>query len=176
MSFLSKSAALVIISLSLPSLGFTQPQASPEQQQLYMEMVQASQELQQLQQRAISENESLMAQRDDLVEMIEVRMTEIDSSAEVLMARRDELAEQLQGVAPAEQTEAQQNLNAELQSTMQQLQSFQQQAMQDGQIQQLQVEFQEATMAAMEEIDPAVNALISRFNDIRNELIQMQQQ
>lgn len=48
--------------------------------------------------------------------------------------------------------------------------------MQDSEIQELQVEFQEATMEAMEEINPELDQLIARFNDVRNELIEMQQQ
>ena len=59
---------------------------------------------------------------------------------------------------------------------MEELQPFQQQAMQAPQIQQMQAQFQQATMSAMEDINPEIGNMISRFNDIRNQLIQMQQQ
>ncbi len=78
--------------------------------------------------------------------------------------------------ARVRQNDAVQQATQAYQSVVQELQAVQQQAMQDPAIQQLQTEVQQAAIATMQEINPEVDAMIARFNEIRTELMQMQQQ
>jgi len=166
----------LIIGLTISSLGLAQgQQGATLQQQLYMEMMQANQQIQQLQQQAFNQNIDLAEQRDELIAMIDDRMVELDPAAEALIEERDELVAQLQAATPGEQNDAIQQAGAAYQSVVQELQAVQQQAMQNPAIQQMQAEVQEAAIATMQEINPEVDAMISRFNEIRTELMQMQQ-
>lgn len=178
---MSKSVKLfsaLILSLGVYSTAQTQAQAqqpSPEQQQLYMEMVQTSQQIQQLQQQAFAQDAELAEQRDEFIAMVDAKMLNIDPAAEELMDRRDELADELQSAGPGGQGDAVQSARAELQVTMQELAPMQQEAMQDPEVQQMQNNIAQAAMVTMQEIDPDIGNLIARFNEIRNELVQLQQ-
>lgn len=69
-----------------------------------------------------------------------------------------------------------QEIIAEYQGLMQELQPLQQQVMQSPDIQNLQIELQDAALVVMEELDPEVNNIIERFNSLRMQMIEMQQQ
>jgi paraquat-inducible protein B len=176
MSYPSKLILALAFSLFGTTLLAQPQQVDPQQQQLYMQMMQASQQIQQLQQQAFDQSDELSAQRDDLIAMIDDRMIEIDPAAEGLISKRDELIETLQAVEAGDQSQAVQDASAEYQTTMQELQQLQQQALQDSAIQTKQAEVQQSAMQVMEEIDPNVETIIARFNDARMQLMQMQQQ
>lgn len=108
--------------------------------------------------------------------MIDERMVELDPAAEALIEERDELVAQLQAAGPGQQSEVIQQATQAYQSVVQELQAVQQQALQNPAIQQMQAQVQQAAMATMQEINPEVDAMINRFNELRNELMQMQQQ
>lgn len=174
MSNLSKLILAVAFSL-IGTGALAQQQPTAEQQQLYMQMLQTSQQLQALQQQAFETSDALAAQRDELLATIDTEMIEIDAASEALIAKRDELIETLQAAPPGAPSQALQAAGAEYQSTMQQLQAVQEQALQNVDIQTMQAELQEAVIVVMEEIDPEVDALIARFEELRDQMMLLQQ-
>lgn len=174
MSNLSKLILAVAFSI-IGTGALAQQQPTAEQQQLYMQMLQTSQQLQALQQQAFDTSDALAAQRDDLLAMIDTEMIEIEAASEALIAKRDELIETLQAAPPGAPSQELQAAGAEYQSTMQQLQAVQEQALQNADIQTLQAELQEAVVVVMAEIDPQADALIARFEELRDQMMQLQQ-
>ena len=128
-----------------------------------------------MQQQAFAQSQELAAQRDELIQMIDDRMVEIEPAVEALIEQRDELIATLQSATPDTPGEVMQQASGAYQNTLQELQTYQQQALGDSAIQSMQSQLQQAALEVMQEIDPEIDAIIERFNEARTELMQMQQ-
>lgn len=143
-------------------------------QQKQAEIQQLNQQLAKIQQETIEANPELATQRDDLLELVDTKMTEAGHDPDASREKIEDLQGQLDsGELSDEETRS---VGQELRQQQSSLQQAQGQAMQDQQVQQEIQQLNEELVAAMREQNPQTDELIAQLQTAQQEYQALMQQ
>ncbi|ABI56513.1 hypothetical protein ACN2MM_06470 [Alkalilimnicola ehrlichii MLHE-1] len=149
-------------------------QGMEQAQQAQMRLQEIHQQLGELQQQTLEDNAGLRQEQEDLEEMAVTTMESMGHDPRGNIERLEELRDQLQ--AAEGDPEQQQSLFEAFQEERMALEEAQRDAMEDEAFMEAQQDFQDNLLAAMRADHPETDDLIAEFEEIQQEMMQMQQQ
>lgn len=152
--------------------GVDPTQLPPEAQELMTELQEIQMELQPVQEEALQDPE-LQAEQADLGERIQVTMSELDPETPEQMARLQELVTEAQAAQAEQDAEAVGEIMNEAQEIQVRLQDTQTQALEHPEIAPRVRQFRERLHAKMVEMDPEVEPLIERAQELDERLAEI---
>lgn len=172
-SFARLSVALFAAALLAAPLSAQAPPVQQGQMQVpdsVQEMITEAQGLQQeitgLQTQAMESNEELMTMQNQLQEMVRAAITEIEPTFEQMMERMAELEAEFMTAQQEQDAQALQNLQMEAQSIQTRIQTAEQEALEQPEIQSEVEVFEEEMMAEMARHDPEAPEKMERLQDL----------
>lgn len=145
-------------------------------QLLMVEYESAQTRLQEVQDQTLEAHPELLSQQDSLQEMVATAMAEIDPQTEEGIARLESLQAEAQEAQASQDGARMQELMAEASTIQERLQGAQMQALEREDVAQAINEFQEAMLTGMREVEPEVEAIVARVQELTDELMELQMQ
>lgn len=133
---------------------------------LMTELQQAQKTLDSIQTQAMESNPELRAQRQELQETVQQAMMEMHPELEGRMQRMQEIQGEIEQAQQSQNQQKVQELVVEVRGIRQQMQSAQAEAMQKEDVSQAIEDFRTELIAAMKEVDPAVEAKLDRLDEL----------
>jgi chaperonin cofactor prefoldin len=172
------SAALLGLALSaapgvaqqMPASPFMQQEIPAEIEALLAEAQETQERLAGIHEQAMAGSEELRKKQDDLREMVDSAMRTVDPEFEANMDRMGELEQQAMAAQASQDGERLQALMTEAQSLAGRLQAAQAQAMDSPEVIREMEAFEEDLIAEMTRIDPETPGLLSRLEELAEEL------
>ncbi len=172
------SAALLGLALAaapaaaqeIPPSPFMQQEIPAEVEALLAEAQETQERLAGIHEQAMAGSEDLQKKQDDLREMVDTAMRSADPEFEANMERMGELEEQAMAAQASQDGERLQVLMTEAQTLAGRLQAAQAQAMDSPDVIREMEAFEEELIAEMTRVDPETPGLLSRLEELAEEL------
>lgn len=148
-------------------------QQMDEGQQLYMQYSILNQQLQELQQQALSDDK-IAEQGQALNDKINSIVISNHPDAEQLMSQRNQIIEDFQKAQETENQEKQMELQGQYQQVNQKIELYQNEVVQQPEIQSEVMNFELVVMNKMKELNPDVETMINRLQNLRSQLEALQ--
>lgn len=141
--------------------------------QLQQEIMQLQQKLGAIQEKAIAEHPELQQEQEDFRDLVVETMKEQGNTPEEDLAELQDMQSRLQdeSVAPDER----QKLSQEFRQKDMKFRQAQQEAMEDGEVQEAQKAFNDDMVEAMKEQDPQTEELLTQFIQKQQKLMELRQ-
>lgn len=165
--------ATVIVMMFATTIYSQKQQQLDEGQQIYMQYSLLNQQLQELQQQALSDDK-IAEQGQALNDKINSIVISNHPDAEQLMSQRNQIIEDFQKAQETENQEKQMELQGQYQKVNQKIELYQNEVVQQPEIQAEVMNFEQVVMNKMEELNPNVEEMINRLQDLRTKLEALQ--
>jgi maltodextrin utilization protein YvdJ len=165
--------ATVIVMMFATTIYSQKQQQMDEGQQIYMQYSLLNQQLQELQQQALSDDK-IAEQGQALNDKINSIVISNHPDAEQLMSQRNQIIEDFQKAQETENQEKQMELQGQYQKVNQKIELYQNEVVQQPEIQAEVMNFEQVVMNKMEELNPNVEEMINRLQDLRTKLEALQ--
>lgn len=165
--------ATVIVMMFATTIYSQEQQQMDEGQQLYLQYSLLNQQLQELQQQALSDDK-IAEQGQALNDRINSIVISNHPDAEQLMSQRNQIIEDFQKAQETENQEKQMELQGQYQEVNQKIELYQNEVVQQPEIQAEVMNFEQVVMNKMEELNPDVEEMINRLQDLRTKLEALQ--
>lgn len=165
--------ATVIVMMFATTIYSQEQQQMDEGQQLYLQYSLLNQQLQELQQQALSDDK-IAEQGQALNDKINSIVISNHPDAEQLMSQRNQIIEDFQKAQETENQEKQMELQGQYQEVNQKIELYQNEVVQQPEIQAEVMNFEQVVMNKMEELNPDVEEMINRLQDLRTKLEALQ--
>lgn len=169
----------LLLALTVPFSPLAGQQEGGDEAQFQLLMVEyesAQTRLQEVQEETLEAHPELLDQQDSLQEMVVTAMAEIDPQTEEGIARLETLQAEAQAAQASQDGARMQELMAEASTIQERLQGAQTQALERDDVVEAINAFQEAMLNGMKEVEPEVEALVARVQELTEELMQLQMQ
>ena len=165
--------ATVIVMMFATTIYSQGQQQMDEGQQLYMQYSILNQQLQELQQQALSDDK-IAEQGQALNDKINSIVISNHPDAEQLMSQRNQIIEDFQKAQETENQEKQMELQGQYQQVNQKIELYQNEVVQQPEIQSEVMNFELVVMNKMKELNPDVETMINRLQNLRSQLEALQ--
>jgi uncharacterized coiled-coil DUF342 family protein len=132
-----------------------------------------NQQLQELQQQALSDNK-IAEQGQALNDKINSIVKSNHADAEQLMSQRDQIIDDFQKAKDAGNQEKQMELQGEYKEVNQKIELYQNEVVQQPEIQSEVMNFEQVVLNKMKELNPDVETMINRLQNLRSQLEALQ--
>lgn len=163
----------IIVMVFATTIYSQKQQQMDEGQQIYMQYSLLNQQLQELQQQALSDDK-IAEQGQALNDKINSIVISNHPDAEQLMSQRNQIIEDFQKAQETENQEKQVELQGQYQEVNQKIELYQNEVVQQPEIQAEVMKFEQVVMNKMEELNPDVEEMINRLQDLRTKLEALQ--
>jgi len=165
---------VIVIVMMFSTIIYSQSQQQMDEgQQLYLQYSLLNQQLQELQQQALSDNK-IAEQGQALNDKINSIVKSNHADAEQLMSQRDQIIDDFQKAKDAGNQEKQMELQGEYKEVNQKIELYQNEVVQQPEIQSEVMNFEQVVLNKMKELNPDVETMINRLQNLRSQLEALQ--
>lgn len=165
---------MIVIVMMFSTIIYSQSQQQMDEgQQLYLQYSLLNQQLQELQQQALSDNK-IAEQGQALNDKINSIVKSNHADAEQLMSQRDQIIDDFQKAKDAGNQEKQMELQGEYKEVNQKIELYQNEVVQQPEIQSEVMNFEQVVLNKMKELNPDVETMINRLQNLRSQLEALQ--
>ncbi len=174
MLFKNRLFYVIVIVMMFSTIIYSQSQQQMDEgQQLYLQYSLLNQQLQELQQQALSDDK-IAEQGQALNDKINSIVKSNHADAEQLMSQRDQIIDDFQKAKDAGNQEKQMELQGEYKEVNQKIELYQNEVVQQPEIQSEVMNFEQVVLNKMKELNPDVETMINRLQNLRSELEALQ--
>jgi uncharacterized coiled-coil DUF342 family protein len=174
MLFKNRLFYVIVIVMMFSTIIYSQSQQQMDEgQQLYLQYSLLNQQLQELQQQALSDNK-IAEQGQALNDKINSIVKSNHADAEQLMSQRDQIIDDFQKAKDAGNQEKQMELQGEYKEVNQKIELYQNEVVQQPEIQSEVMNFEQVVLNKMKELNPDVETMINRLQNLRSQLEALQ--
>ncbi|MEX2528183.1 MAG: hypothetical protein WEA09_11145 [Gemmatimonadota bacterium] len=169
----------LLLALTVPVSPLSGQQEGGDEARFQLLMVEyesAQTRLQEVQEQTLEAHPELLDKQGSLQELVVTAMAEIDPQAEEGIARLETLQAEAQEAQASQDGARMQELMAEASTIQERLQGAQAQALEREDVAEAINDFQEAMLDGMKAVEPEVEAIVTRLQELTDELMQLQTQ